>query len=50
VPIGQRFEEILPVHVIAMNILPAIPATHNVVNGSGIFCSQLAWHRTHPAR
>jgi hypothetical protein len=39
---GRRLEEILPVNLVHVNIVPLIPAAHDVVDGAGIINSQLA--------
>ena len=41
---SQCFEEILPIHIIPINVFPPIPTTHDMVNGPGIFDSHLARH------
>ena len=41
------FEEVLPVHVAFVDVLPAVAPTHDVVNRSRILDSQLSWHGGH---
>jgi hypothetical protein len=40
----QRLEEILPVHVVQVDVLLAVSAAHDVVDGPRIFDSQLTRH------
>ena len=42
--LGQRLEEILAIHLIVEDVLPAIATTHDVVDGPGIFNAHLARH------
>jgi hypothetical protein len=42
--LGQRFEKILPIHVILVNVLAPISSTHHVMNRSRIINSQLTGH------
>ena len=42
--LGQRLEEILAIHLIVEDVLPAIATTHDVVDGTGIFNAHLARH------
>jgi len=41
---GQGLEEILAIHLIVDDVLPAIATTHDVVDGKGIFDAHLAQH------
>ena len=38
--LSQGFEEVLPVHIVQVNVFPAVPAAHDVVNGSGVLDSR----------
>jgi hypothetical protein len=40
----KGLEEVLPVHIVKKDVLPAITTAHDVVNGSGILHSQWAGH------
>jgi len=40
----QRFEKILPIHVVHENVLAPIAPIHEMVNGAGVLDAQLAWH------
>jgi hypothetical protein len=42
--LSQRFQEILTVHIVKINLIPAIPSAHYMINGTRIFDSQLARH------
>jgi hypothetical protein len=46
----RGLERILPVHVIHINVLLAVPTAYDVVNRSGVFDSHLAPHDAHRAR
>jgi hypothetical protein len=41
---GQSLEEILPDHIVQINVLALIPAAHQMVDGSRKINSQLAHH------
>ena len=34
--LGQRFEKVLPIHIIQIDVLAPVPTTHDVVNGARI--------------
>jgi hypothetical protein len=40
----QRFEKILPIHVVQKNILLPVSAAHHVIHGSRIFNAQFSRH------
>ena len=42
--LSQRFEEVLPIHVVEVNVIPAVSPAHDMVDGARILDSQLAWH------
>ena len=42
--LGQRLEEILPVHIIQKNVLPPVATAHDVVIGPRIFNTDFARH------
>ena len=42
---GQRLEKILSVHIVHVDILSAVSTAQDVINGSGIFDSELARHK-----
>jgi hypothetical protein len=42
--LGQCLEEILPVHIVEINVLAPIPAAHHMVDGSSKIDSQLTRH------
>src|SRR6266404_2754668 len=45
----QRLEKILPVHIVQIDVLLAVPAAHDVVNGPRILDSELSRHGREPA-
>src|SRR6266404_4106618 len=45
----QRLEEILPVHIVQIDVLLAVPAAHDVVNSPRILDSELSRHGQEPA-
>jgi hypothetical protein len=42
--LGERFEKILPIHIIVVYVLAPIPSTHYVMDRSRIINSQLTGH------
>jgi hypothetical protein len=42
--LGQSLEKFLAIHLVVENVLPAVPTTHDVVNGAWILDAQLARH------
>jgi hypothetical protein len=42
--LGQRFQEILAVNIIEVDVLPPVAAAHDVIHRSGIFNAHLSWH------
>jgi hypothetical protein len=43
--IGQRLDEIMPVHVVEENVIPLIATAHHLVDSTGIFDSHLPQRR-----
>jgi len=43
--LGQRLQEILPVHVAQKDVLTPVTPAHDVVNRSRILDAQLPWHQ-----
>ena len=42
--LGQGFEKVLPIHVIQKDVFAAVATAHHMINGIGIFDSDLARH------
>ena len=42
--LGQRLDEVLPVHVVQENLLPPVATAHHVIHGPRILDAQLARH------
>jgi hypothetical protein len=40
----QRLQKVLPVHVIVEDVLAAVAPAHDMIDGTGIFDSNLPWH------
>jgi hypothetical protein len=47
--LAQSFEKIVTIHIVMVNVFPAIAPAHDVINGSSVFDSQLARHGPEPA-
>ena len=43
---SQGLEEVLAVHIIGEDVLPAITTTHDVLDGTGVFDAELTRHRS----
>jgi hypothetical protein len=41
---GQGLEEILPVHVVPIDVPAPVPAAHHMVDGPGKIDTHLPWH------
>ena len=42
--LGQRFDEIMPIHIIQKNGFLSITPAHDVIHSARIFNTSLAWH------
>jgi len=43
--LGEGLEEIVPIHVVEIDLLAAIPTAHDMVDRAGILDAHLRWHR-----
>ena len=41
---GQRFDEVLPVNIVAVYVLPPIPTAHDMIHRPGIFNANFSRH------
>jgi hypothetical protein len=41
---GQRFQEILTVHIVEKDVFSPIPSAHHVIDGTRILNPHLPWH------